>query len=458
MRERRHLGGRCGWIHVIGVLLCVAVVANGATFWLKRTGWLEPDAYHAHRVQKSNFRVSSRLDPAYAEVQSFHRREMRRLYAVSGAQTITKLVKYGLVVLIVGVSLWVGWRAGYRPVVSRQPLLLGFTASVVLAALVSWLRFGGLLLVPGLRLFAFVAVPLSVTHLASTRSLALLSNYLIGLVYLQLILTIPEITRGLDIFSGTGLLPVPGDRVTGAFLQPTTLGLFCVIALLFYVCFGNPPPRMRFVTVVAGGIVVIAAGSASALLLFLLVIGYAYAPEGGRWCRCRWRLPVFVVIGLMMLLALPWLTARPDVFASMFGRVLWMQRYFSEATGPMTVLFGEGLGIGTNVAVHWFRYAMEHGAEVPLSALRGGSNSTAQCLVSQIGVVGCVGFYALLAHGAWSDTRARPVYVVIGIASLTTNVIEFFPVNVLLGLLLAHSAATVQGSLLPNQKKSNTRL
>ncbi len=443
-----------GWHHVIWVLLCVAAVTNGATFWLKRSGWLEPGAYHDYLAEKARFRVTSRLDPAYEEAQTFQLGTINRLYAVTGTQTITKIFKYGVVLLIIGVSLWTGWRAGRTPRAWTQPLFLGFTAVVLFAALVSWLRFGGLLLLPGVRAFAFLAVALSAASLASTKSLALLSKYLIGLVFLQLILMPPEIAWGLDIFTGKGLSLLPGDRATGTFLQPTTLGLFCVIALMFYVCFGAPSPRMRAVTAVASGIVVIASASASALLLYLLVVGYIFAAARGsqHWSRVA----VISVFGVIALLALPWLTGRPEVFASLFGRVLWIQLLFSEAPGPVTVLFGQGLGVGTNAAVHWLRYAADHGAEVPLWLLHGGSHSTVQGLISQVGVVGGVGFYGLLAYGAWGDARARPVYAVIGIASLVTNVIEFYPVDVLYGLLLAHSVAVMHGSLSQSRENNSS--
>jgi hypothetical protein len=433
------------------MVLCIAAVSNGATFWLKRSGWLEPGAYQTYLTEKSRFRVASRLDPGYAEAQTFQWRAMSRLYAVIGTQIPAKLVKFGVVILIIGVSLWAGWRAGHRPVTWTQPLFLGFSALVLLAALVSWMRFGGLLLLPGLGSFAFLAVALSAAWLASTKSLALLSNYLIGLLLLQLVLMPPEIAWGLDIFTGKGLSLLPGDRLTGTFLQPTTLGLFAVIALMFCVCFGDPPPRMRAVAVAASGIVVIASASASAIALYCLVAGYALASPGGYQNRAR---ALVISVTVLLVFALPWLTGRPEVFASLFGRVLRIQLLLSEASGPATVLFGEGLGVGTNAAVHWLHYAMGQDAAVPSLMRRMGSDSTVQSLLSQIGVIGCCGFYALLIHGAWGDARARPVYAVIGVASLVTNVIELFPVNVLLGLLLAHSAATVQGRLVRHKKTS----
>lgn len=424
------------------VALCVAAVANGATFWLKRTGWLEADAYYAYLGQITSYRVTSRLDPAHAEMRRFQWQAMSRLYAVTGTQPISKLAKFAVVTLVIAVSLWGAWRTGLRPAAWTWFLLLVFTALVLCGALVSWMRFGGLLLVPGLRSFTFLAVALSATWLSSTKSLTLFSKYLIGLLSLQVILIPPEIMWGLEGFTRTSQLPWSADRITGTFLQPTTLGLFAVIALMFYVCFTNPPSRPRVIATGVSGIVVLASTTASALLLYLLVVGYLLVPAGGVQKRTR---IVLILVSLAVVLALPWLTGRPDVFASLFGRIQRIQVVLSEEPGAVTVLFGQGLGVGTNAAVHWLRYAFDLGVAVPSLTARMGSDSTIQSLISQIGVVGCVGFYGLLAQGAWVDARARPLYAVIGLASLVINIIEFFPVNVLLGLLLAHSAATMQG-------------
>jgi hypothetical protein len=67
------------------------------------------------------------------------------------------------------------------------------------------------------------------------------------------------------------------------------------------------------------------------------------------------------------------------------------------------------------------------------------TDSTPTALINQIGVVGTLLFYLMLAQAAWRDRRALPVYVVIFLAGMMINLLELFPVNFLLGLLLCRS-------------------
>ncbi len=60
-------------------------------------------------------------------------------------------------------------------------------------------------------------------------------------------------------------------------------------------------------------------------------------------------------------------------------------------------------------------------------------------MLPQIGLVGTVLFYALLIRIARRDRRYRVVHVVLLLASVTNNLGEFFPVNFLLGLLIARA-------------------
>ena len=67
------------------------------------------------------------------------------------------------------------------------------------------------------------------------------------------------------------------------------------------------------------------------------------------------------------------------------------------------------------------------------------TESTVTGLIVQIGVLGALLFYAVLLWAAFRDQTARLFYLIVAICSLTINIIWLFPVNLLLGLALAHS-------------------
>jgi hypothetical protein len=69
------------------------------------------------------------------------------------------------------------------------------------------------------------------------------------------------------------------------------------------------------------------------------------------------------------------------------------------------------------------------------------TDSALTSLVIQIGLLGSVLFYAALFWAARRDPPARPFYCVVALCTLTINVGELFPVNVLMGIALAHSAS-----------------
>ena len=65
------------------------------------------------------------------------------------------------------------------------------------------------------------------------------------------------------------------------------------------------------------------------------------------------------------------------------------------------------------------------------------ADSMVTLLVLQAGVVGLLLFYALLAQGWVLSREGRPFFLSMLMASLVSNLVEVFPVNVLLGLALA---------------------
>ena len=103
------------------------------------------------------------------------------------------------------------------------------------------------------------------------------------------------------------------------------------------------------------------------------------------------------------------------------------------------MLFGKGLGIGSNVVNSAITQSEDITAPTGVDLSHARADSTPLALINQIGLVGTFLFYLALALAAWKDRQAMPVYVIIFLAGITINLLELFPVNFLLGLLLGRS-------------------
>ncbi|MHC4139513.1 MAG: hypothetical protein ACYSR1_06640 [Planctomycetota bacterium] len=103
------------------------------------------------------------------------------------------------------------------------------------------------------------------------------------------------------------------------------------------------------------------------------------------------------------------------------------------------LLFGRGLGAGTNTAVNLlmdWEASTAHGAGNHTVFI---ADSTPLMLTAQIGLIGLFMIYGILFLAIRNDPQSRIFYFSIILASLTVNITELFPVNFLLGLLLARS-------------------
>jgi hypothetical protein len=159
----------------------------------------------------------------------------------------------------------------------------------------------------------------------------------------------------------------------------------------------------------------------------------------------RWKLAVRLTsYGLIaaMLLALPKMVARYDVLNSLWGRIEPATDYFAHAPSTAEFLFGKGLGIGSNLVNSAVTQSKAVQAPAGVDLFHARADSTPMALLNQVGAVGALLFYLTLITAAWRDRRAVPVYVVIFLAGMMINLLELFPVNFLLGLLLCKSLSS----------------
>jgi hypothetical protein len=249
------------------------------------------------------------------------------------------------------------------------------------------------------------------------------------LLVLQLPLLLLEAIRGLPMPFGpapTGSIP-PDDltlptRLVGSFIQPNSLGV-AVLGLLGFALAYGPRSRGPLLLLVALPSLLLgraATGVLGWLLLMLLLIQR-------RWPRLRWAIPSLLA---PLTLALPVLLQRPDLWRSPLGRLEAISSGMAAA-GPIHWLFGQGLHANSNQLLNLL------GPEAALHASP--SDGMPVLLLLQSGLIGVAAFYGLLLWAWCRDPQARPFLLAAGIGSLTLNIAELFPLNLLLGLSLHHS-------------------
>jgi hypothetical protein len=269
-----------------------------------------------------------------------------------------------------------------------------------------------------------------------------LTKYVYGLLMLQVLLLPAEFGWGMHVhghFPGT-TWPI---RLSGTFVSPNSLGTFAVVALAFVHAFKNPVPHTLWLHVLAA-ILVLVSGSATGWITLGLFWGLLAMSNSKPESRLRWSLAL-VAVGLLTIVWLPAFVGRPDLFDSVFGRGGRVEGLLAvvRSSTTATLLWGSGLGAGTNTAVSVFGSGLTPlASSVPLRIL-GAGDSTVTSLLGQLGLTGIVAFYAVLAVAAWRHSPARIFYVVVAISSLTINIPELYPANLLLGMALAASAAQV---------------
>ncbi len=419
---------------VFFVAFACAAVLNGSFFWLRRVGFLDPERHHLYYTR---FHHTERYFVPPEELEAV-RRFTAGLYRPDGWLIVGKAMKDAVTLVFLAVSAAVLWSVPVRRV---HPLALGALGLTILAFVASVPRVGWVMALAGLRSMGFLFVAALAAWAASRADFRFLARVLKALLLLQAALVPIELWRGIHLFRAHFFGTPFGDRVVGTMLQPTTLGVLAVTVYVFHRVFAGEERRDPWV-LGAATLVVFFTASGTALLLLATAIAWDLA----RKRRMGARPLLGTVLGLvLMLVALPGISGRPDILDSFWGRVDAVTLRFSDAPARILV-FGYGLGAATNTANSLLRDWSREGAP------GGGlfvADSTPTLLLAQVGLVGMVLVYGLIALAAVRDPEARPLYALFALASLVLNLPEAFPMNVVLGLLIARSLGLTRNSSSP---------
>ena len=156
-------------------------------------------------------------------------------------------------------------------------------------------------------------------------------------------------------------------------------------------------------------------------------------PAFRQWFRIS---ALLALVGFILLL--PELSGRVHLMDSLWGRIFVVTEYFQNTQLP-TIIFGNGLGVGTNTAASLFTdWSSNQPIGLPKTTVFI-ADSMLMALTAQLGLIGVTLYYYLLFYAAERDNQASLFYVMVFIASLTTNIAELYPVNAITGLLLCRS-------------------
>lgn len=446
---------------LVGIALILATLCNGAGFYLRKVGFIEPEAYRTYwaLLCSSSYRDSieapgpgcrpllagNDLRPPTAEDVRIMQRFTRSAYETPIREIPLKLVKDALGVALIGLSAFlIARRKAALPDVRQAWPILLLAGYAVVSFLASWAANGAITATVGLRPFMFIVIALTCRWLAP--HLSIVAYCIAALLGAEALLASLEIfkvaymTGHVFSVSPSGFYSLP-TRATGTLILTNTMGAFAATALAFYYTFSRTRSWLPIMTSIALALIFVS-GSATGVLCILFFLFFIIIerikPE---------RRPFVVVVGILALLmvvsALPVITGRPTIFDSLFGEGARIDvfRYALADKSAFELMLGRGIGLNTNLALNLLRQADPDTLAATATLIPPPTDSTVTGLIVQIGILGTLIFYGCILWAGLRDRSARMFYVIIFLCSLTLNVPEVFPVNFLLGLALAHSLA-----------------
>jgi hypothetical protein len=437
--EKAHRYAR---MRVLAYFAALAAVLNGAVFWARRVGLMQPDTYW-HEYQSRHFaalRQPGEMGP-YLELLRFG----STLHDVEPwVWLITKGVKE-LVWLVVLLLLFLHLREVRLPRVMALHYI-GFFTLTATSALMAVLSGLWLALFAGARATASWVLGAAAAHLADAQACRHFARAFVWVLALQAVLIPFEVWHGLTIY-----FMYVGDytfaRPVGTFNVPASLGAFAVVTWAMAMCWGQYGLRGKFVICAGTAAILVANASATAwVACFAAIVGTAYLRmrKAHRVALLLVAAPLF----LTMWFALPKITGRADLHDSLWGRIQPVEVYAKRELSVTEAAFGHRFGAGTNA------YASLSDAQT--HATTAGDHPVGDSLPAalfwQVGVVGTSLIYSLMLIAVWRSPGSRLVAFAILASSATINVTEHFPLNLALGMWLANSARPVNGLLSETSK------
>jgi len=293
----------------------------------------------------------------------------------------------------------------------------------------------------GLRVFEYLPLALIgfiISHLgAGELVLNKFASYLRYYIVIQGALAISQALWAPAVF---GVSILSGGRPFGTFVSPNLFGAaMATCTLVFSMAQVLGMRKWMYFSV----FLAVISGSRTSMFSAFLVLffrGYTAVRARDRWALV---LPAPVLaVGLLILASSPLLSGREDADLSEEGRIAQWQRVLTtNINGPSDLLFGWGLGLGSNTITVMFGADHFPGQFI--------SDSLYLFLLNGYGLIGVMAYLSLLwMSSQLSGHRSKVVVTTfIFVAGIPFNLWEYFPQNAILMFLWGLVAGTSRKSL-----------
>jgi hypothetical protein len=281
----------------------------------------------------------------------------------------------------------------------------------------------------GLRIFEYL--PLAVIGFMTCRLgageyvLNKFASYLRYYIALQGVLAISQALWAPAVF---GVSMLGGGRPWGTFVSPNLFGAaMATCTLVFSVARVEGMRKWMYFSV----LLAVLSGSRTSMLSAFLVLFFSAC--AAMRARDRWALVLpapALAIGFLILASTPLLSGRQDANLAEEGRITpWLNILTTNINEPSDLLFGWGLGLGSNTITVMFGSDHFPGQFI--------SDSLYLFLLNGYGLIGLMAYLSLLWMSAQlSGHRSKWVVVTfIFMAGIPFNLWEYFPQNAMLMFL-----------------------
>ena len=428
---------------LIFILITLTTVLNGSYFWLNRVGFINTKSFDVLIEKNIDFNtrakayidqpgtITPQIEAAFKHEHLHYKKLLDdHLYSNSKLSLVLKSLKYVLYLIFLTLIFYTAAQSSRLPWL-RNYIILG--ALVLAYSGLSFFNFGIAGVIAGFNSFVFLAVLMFSAYVISLKDIRFFALLLLITLGLLLIIAPIEISKGIQVFNTNSFI---GKRMTGFMDQPNTLGVYVVCIFSFFTAvYRENLNKFIFITLtLLTLLLIILSGSNTAGLVLCAFLFAEYASQKyfnpgkpGHWALAL----------LMAAILILYFTHGRSIVESLAGRIEKYQYFFSLDIATVKLLFGYGIGAGSNTLLQiQSLLPLEQAISFPINF---SIDSTPLLLIIQTGIIGCVLFYGLLVLALIKDKRMSSTYLTFILCSMSINIIEVFPLNIVLALLLSTS-------------------